>query len=103
MIPAAIRRRRGKANASDALANRVTRQLLTIREMVASGTWFSEPYVDRAAAAAVVARFERARADDFWASWAVWAIATLEAWLRALSRYTAAPTGEACADGRSAK
>ena len=90
LLPSAVQQRRGKANASDALAKRVTCQLPSIRRILASGTWFSEPYVDRAAAAGVVDRFERARSEDFWASWAVWAIMTLEAWLRALSSYTAA-------------
>jgi len=95
ILPAAVAQRRSKANASDVLANRVQRQLSTIRALFHSGSWASEPYVDQRGAQEVLAAFQNQGDPPFWATWSLWAIATLEAWLRRLSRYTPPPRREA--------
>jgi asparagine synthase (glutamine-hydrolysing) len=95
MLPDAINRRRGKANATDALANRVSRQLPTIRRLFDSPSWLAGRYVDQASAKRALAVFEASSPPVFWSTWTVWGIATLEAWLRAVWRYTAPPRREA--------
>src|SRR5262245_24438887 len=97
ILPAAIAQRRGKANASDVLANRVRRQVSVIEALFHASSWASARYVDQRQAQASLAAFARSGSAPFSLTWSVWAIATLEAWLRRLSSYTAPPRPEATA------
>jgi asparagine synthase (glutamine-hydrolysing) len=91
LLPPLVEQRRGKANAADALANRVSRQLPVIRRLLDSPGWLAGRYVDRGAAKEALAAFERSSPPAFWSTWTVWGIATLEAWLQAISRYSTPP------------
>ena len=88
VLPPEIARRRGKANFTSALANRVRRQLPRITELFNSSAWAAERYVDQKGALSVLAEFQRLPDPSFDATYAVWGIATLEAWLRAVSIYS---------------
>jgi asparagine synthase (glutamine-hydrolysing) len=89
ILPAAVRQRRSKANAADALANRARLQLPTIDRLLNGDSWVSARYVDREGALAMLAAFRGAPSPPFATTWAIWAIASLESWLRRLSGYTA--------------
>ena len=96
MLPAAINRREGKANATHALANRVSRQLPTIRRLFDSPGWLAGRYVrSRLWPRKPWPHSKRRRHLPSGALGRVWGIATLEAWLRAVSRYTPPPRREA--------
>jgi asparagine synthase (glutamine-hydrolysing) len=89
ILPAAVRQRRSKANAADALANRARLQLPTIERLFNDVSFVSARYVDRQAVLGMLAAFKGASNPPFATTWAIWAIATLESWLRRLSSYTA--------------
>lgn len=95
ILPAAIVHRRSKANAWDALANRVRRQLPAIHDLFHGSSWAAGRYVDQIEARRLLGTFRDEKNGSFWSSWSVWAIATLEVWLRRVSGYTAAPRREA--------
>jgi hypothetical protein len=95
LLPVAVRQRRSKANAADVLANRVRVQLPVIDDLFNAGSWASTRYVDQRSAQSVLAAFRSTPEVPFALTWPVWAIATLEAWLRRLSRYTAPRRREA--------
>ncbi len=91
ILPAAVVQRRSKANAADVVANRVRRQLPSIQALFDDRSWASSRYVDQGAAREVLRTFQDPGNLPFGTTWSVWAIATLEAWLRRLSSYTAGP------------
>jgi hypothetical protein len=95
MLPPAVAARRSKAEFSPVLCGRVKRQLDGIRAMFLSPTWASERYVSQDEARRALAAFQAVPEPSFQLTWGVWGIATLEAWLRRLSRYTAAAFVEA--------
>jgi asparagine synthase (glutamine-hydrolysing) len=92
LLPPAIVRRRTKANFSSALAVRVRRHLPAIRDIFAKHSWASERFVDPRAARAALSHFEQTETPSFWATYAVWAIVTLETWMAAVLRYPVAQT-----------
>jgi len=88
ILPATVVARRSKAEFSPVLCRRVKRQLDDIRAMFLSPTWASARYVSQVAARGALAAFEAVPEPPFRVTWDVWGIATLESWLRRLSRYT---------------
>ena len=64
-FPPLINQRRGKANATDAFANRVSRQLPTIRRLFDSPDWLAGRYVDQASAKEALAAFEASSPPAF--------------------------------------
>jgi asparagine synthase (glutamine-hydrolysing) len=90
LLPPVTRERRSKANFSSALTHRVRRQLPAIRGLVGSPAWRSGRYVDQHGARAAVEQFATEAEPSFSSTWAVWSIATIEAWLGDVSRYTVA-------------
>jgi hypothetical protein len=90
ILPQAIVERRTKANFSSALALRVRRNLPAIRVIFATHTWVSDRFVYHRAARAALAQFEQMENPSFWATYAVWAIVTVETWMAAVLRYPVA-------------
>ena len=86
LLPLAVRDRSSKAEFTPALANRVRRSALLGRRVLDTGPWISEPYVRRGDA--------RRAWDDAVShthtpggTWRrLWAIVTLEAWMRSWRR-----------------
>jgi len=87
VLPDEVFRRRTKANFSSALTSRVRSQLGYIRELFGSRKWASERYVRQPAAKDALAAFEESRLPPFSLTYSVWAIASLEAWLKTLLGY----------------
>jgi asparagine synthase (glutamine-hydrolysing) len=87
-FPPRIQQRRTKADFSSAMARRVNVQLPKVRELFHSSDWRMGRYVERASALKCLTSFERASTPPFHLTWAVWACASIEAWLRASSGYT---------------
>ena len=93
MLPPAIRERRSKAPFTMALANRVRRQLASIADLFESKSWHAGRFVEQDMARRALRRFEADTRPNMAAIWAVWGPATLEAWLRAVSRYNGTRLG----------
>jgi hypothetical protein len=79
--------RRTKANFHSALILRVQRHLPDIRDIFLSGPWVSADYVDRQGARRLLGTFERRDDPDLSTTYGLWAIATMEAWMRRILRY----------------
>src|SRR5262249_278178 len=78
----------GKAELTPALMNRVLRAQPIIQELLFAGEWASERYVDRARAQAFWRDAVGRRDAGAWLEWRrLWALASLEAWLRAQLGY----------------
>jgi asparagine synthase (glutamine-hydrolysing) len=86
-LPPEQLRRRSKANFTSALALRVKRHLPAIRDLFWLPGWRSTRYVAQSAAQAALIELERSTKLSFYASYEVWAIAMLEAWLRKTLMY----------------
>jgi asparagine synthase (glutamine-hydrolysing) len=89
LLPPKVRDRRTKAIFSGAIGQLLKRASAQLDALFYDGDWFSESYVRRAEAQGLL---RRAMADDSWQDhWREWqqvrAIATLEAWLRAVFGY----------------
>jgi asparagine synthase (glutamine-hydrolysing) len=88
LLPAEVAARFGKAEFTPALMNRVLRAQPIVQELLFSGEWASGRYVDRDRAQAFWKGVVGRRDDGAWLDWRqVWAMATLEAWLRAQLGY----------------
>ena len=90
-LPAAIASRRGKAHFESAVLLRVRRHLPAIRDLFSPAAWRSEKYVSYQAAVRLMRLFESLESPDFRTTYSLWAVATLEAWLGAISRYSTGP------------
>jgi len=87
-LPEAIYRRFGKAEFTPAVVNRVDAQLSEIICIFSNGTWKSEAFVDRRQAQELLARFRQAPSSrTLMDAYSIWAIASLETWLRAVVGY----------------
>jgi asparagine synthase (glutamine-hydrolysing) len=100
VLPTEVVRRRTKANFSSALTNRVRRQLGLIRQLFASKKWAAEQYVRQTTARATLAEFEGSQNPSFTLTYAVWGIASLEAWLQTLFGYATVLPSEATCQSR---
>jgi asparagine synthase (glutamine-hydrolysing) len=93
VLPPEIVKRRSKATFDAALHARVRRHLPTIRELVVGGAeWACAQFVDRKAATHVLRSFEALESPGLATTYGLWAIATLEAWMRRILRYASPPT-----------
>jgi hypothetical protein len=102
LLPPAVAARTSKAEFTPALLNRIVRAEPEVRQLLATDGdgWVSERYVPLARARRLVGEVMAARAGagagagagtgDRRARW-VWAIVTLEAWMRAILRYDGDP------------
>jgi asparagine synthase (glutamine-hydrolysing) len=81
-------RRRSKANFTPALALRVKRHLPAIRDLFWLPGWRSGRYVSQQAAQIVLTEFERTNNPQYYLSYAVWSVATLEAWIHKSLMYS---------------
>jgi asparagine synthase (glutamine-hydrolysing) len=82
-LPPLVRDRTEPTTFDAAIAHAVAAKIAHVNEVIESGPWRSDPWVDRGAARELLARF-RASAADFALAAPVWDIAMLELWLRAL-------------------
>jgi asparagine synthase (glutamine-hydrolysing) len=89
-LPAEIYARRSKAEFSSAMINRVRAGLAIISDLFEGGAWASTNYVDRAKARRLLADFKGASSPTFAAAYHLWAIASVEAWLRRVLGYRTA-------------
>jgi asparagine synthase (glutamine-hydrolysing) len=89
-LPAEIVARRSKGNFEPALELRVRRHLPTIRDLIDSGPWMSAPFVDRTGARRLLQDF-LGETPALTVIYGLWAVVTLEAWMRALSRLDSQP------------
>jgi asparagine synthase (glutamine-hydrolysing) len=89
-LPGELVTRRTKAEFSFPFARRLAANATKIRRLLESGEWLSDRFTDRTQSRVVVRRaLGGAIPPDDWATWrALWGIATLEAWLRAIHEYT---------------
>jgi hypothetical protein len=88
-LPPQVADRRSKANFEPAVILRVRRHVPYIRELFGSSEWNSARYVDKAAAQRLLSRFVDIENPTFSDAYGLWTIATLEAWMDAISRYAA--------------
>ena len=94
VLPTMVSRRYGKAEFTPALMNRVIRAGSLIERLLLEGDWASGKYVDRAMAREFWRTTAKRRDHREWSRWRqVWAIATLEAWLRTIFGYDKHPLG----------
>ena len=88
LLPTEVRERTEKTVFSPAVARRVKSGLPDLRRLFFKGEWTSARYVNRTRAQALLARAEASQDGSDFSLWrGVWGIATLEAWLRAVSGY----------------
>lgn len=92
VLPEKVRNRRGKATFDAALQMRVRRHLPTIRELVLGSEWASAQFVQKDQARALLRFFEQADSPGLDATYGLWAIVTVEAWMRRVFRYALSPT-----------
>jgi asparagine synthase (glutamine-hydrolysing) len=93
LLPPVIAKRRSKALFTSALARRVERNLPLIRDLFGGSEWLAGQFVDQAGARKLLAKVDdSSRGTHGFFDWhGLWSIATLEAWLRAIKRYSAQP------------
>jgi asparagine synthetase B (glutamine-hydrolysing) len=87
LLPPEIYIRQSKAEFTVAMVNRVRRGLGAISDLFEGPTWRAGEFVDQGRARALLRSFRRIATPDFSSVYAVWAIASLEAWLRGILRY----------------
>jgi asparagine synthase (glutamine-hydrolysing) len=87
LLPVKVAQRRTKANFQSALRLRIQRHISEIRDMFLSGPWVSVDFVDRDGALRLLGTFERLDTPDLSTIYGLWAVATLEAWMREILRY----------------
>jgi len=90
LLPTAVFERRTKANFQAALDLRVRRHLPGIRDLVMVGPWLCEEFVDRGGARRLLEMVEKGDANDLGQIHGLWAVATLEAWMRGILGYAPA-------------
>ena len=89
LLPSAVRDRTTKAKFSCIVARRVKRAESRLRSLFFAGEWASERWVDRHSAQRLAESALSGSVSEFdWPVWqGVWAIGTLEAWLRSVLGY----------------
>ena len=92
-LPAAIYTRNSKAEFTPAMTNRVRRNLDLVSDLIEGKSWESGRFVDQGAARRLLADFRIQIAPPFAAVYHLWAIASLEAWLREILRYRTSAIG----------
>jgi hypothetical protein len=86
-LPPAIYRRGTKAEFASAMVNRVRRSFPIISDLFDGETWAAGRFVDQNKVRGMLRAFRMEASPGFVAAYHLWAIASLEAWLRQLSGY----------------
>ena len=87
-LPDAIYRRFAKAEFTPAVTNRVDLQVAEITDILSNGVWRSEAFVNRRRAVQALSRFRQVPSSrTLMDAYSIWAIASLETWLRAVVGY----------------
>ena len=94
-LPSAIYRRRSKAEFTPAVINRVRRNIEPVSDLIDGESWVSGRFVDQGGARRLLAHVRRTAAPAFIAVYHLWAIASVEAWLRRILGYRSPGTGGA--------
>jgi asparagine synthase (glutamine-hydrolysing) len=89
-LPAAIYLRRSKAEFTPAVINRVRRNIESVSDLIDGKSWLSGRFVDQGGARRLLAHVRRVPNPDFIAVYHLWAIASVEAWLRRILGYRTA-------------
>jgi asparagine synthase (glutamine-hydrolysing) len=91
LLPPEVAQRFGKAEFTPALIGRVRGARSQIETILEHGPWYSDSYIDRSEAQKLWRSVSSAEPSPNSTNWlAIWAIATLEAWLRRSFGYTSA-------------
>ena len=93
-LPPSIYRRRSKVEFTSAAVNRTRESLPAISALCLENRWDSESFVAHASARELVAAFTRTPKPGFASAYSVWAVASLEAWLRRILDYRISPSQE---------
>ncbi len=90
LLPPSLQNRRTKALFTQPMARRLKSESEALRRLFYQGEWLSEAYVDRDQAKGLVDQMLSAPTveQDWEVVRGVWGIATLEAWLRTILRYS---------------
>jgi asparagine synthase (glutamine-hydrolysing) len=83
-LPSGIYLRRSKAEFSPAMINRVRRSLQVISDLCEGTTWMAGRFVEQGKVRRMVTGFRGATSPTFAAAYQLWAIASVESWLRRL-------------------
>ena len=86
-LPPAVYSRRSKAEFTSAMINQVRRNIEVISQLVEGRGWKSGRFVDQHRAHELLCRFRAVPSPGFAAAYHLWAISSVEAWLRRVSRY----------------
>ncbi|HLK91583.1 MAG TPA: asparagine synthase-related protein [Polyangia bacterium] len=87
LLPPAIYLRQSKADFTSAMANRVRRSLAIISELVSGKTFLAGRFVNQKAAMQLLRAFEADPHPSYASVHAIWAIGSVETWLRAILGY----------------
>lgn len=98
-LPPAIANRHSKADLTPAFQTRIVRATPLIERLLLEGEWLSVRYVSRGEALAGWRRFQANSVNGFMCR-RIWAMVTLEAWLRRFFSYTTSRPGGIPYDGR---
>jgi hypothetical protein len=90
-LPPQIYRRRTKAEFASVMVHRVTRSLSQISDLCEGSTWMSGRFVEQREARQMLDAFRQASSPGLIAAYHLWAIASLEAWLRHVLSYATSP------------
>jgi asparagine synthase (glutamine-hydrolysing) len=91
ILPPKVYVRKSKANFDPAFRVRVARHLPSIHELLTGLTWASAQFVDQKDARRLFDLFQRPEPPSLSTIYGLWAVATLESWMRRISRYAPPP------------
>jgi asparagine synthase (glutamine-hydrolysing) len=86
-LPPEVYRRRSKAEFTSAMINRVRGNLEVISDLFAGETWAAAEIIEKTKARRLLEDFRRDPAPGFAAAYYLWAVASVEAWLRRVLGY----------------
>ena len=86
-LPSEIYLRRSKAEFSSAMTNRVIKSIGIISDLLEGETWQAGRFIDQKLARRLLVSFRDAPSRKFVAVYHLWAIASVEAWLRRILSY----------------
>jgi asparagine synthase (glutamine-hydrolysing) len=86
-LPPSIYGRRSKAEFTPAMVNRIRRNLEIVSDLIQGSSWEAGRFVDQRAARQLLLQVQKTGSPGFVAAYHLWAIASVEAWLRRILGY----------------